>query len=90
VDLCGVTALRQHKAAQPIVWIYDFGVNLPNVYIASVFRGTIFDSCAGKHNLQCSCEHPFLLWNTVVSVSGLPGDDPMAWLPWFQRRGGAV
>ena len=44
-----------------IVWIYDFGVNLPHVYMASVFRGTIFDSCAGKHNLQCSCEHPFLL-----------------------------
>ena len=35
-----------------IVWIYDFGVNLPHVYMASVFRGTIFDSCAGKHTLS--------------------------------------
>ena len=29
--------IRQHKAALPIVWIYDFGVNLPNVYIAELF-----------------------------------------------------
>ncbi len=40
-----------------IVWIYDFGVNLPNVYIASVFRAQSSSSCAEKQNLQCSVEH---------------------------------